>query len=104
MRPSTLTVDAVATSDWYPLDHSMAPFNVSVGVSLDGGALTYDLEYTYVDVLRGDVPAADEVFKALTAQTAAGEHQFASPVAAVRLNVTAYTSGAAKATVLQAGY
>lgn len=104
MRPSTIQVNSATASPWHPLDWGKNPFHVSVGVSLDGtSGITYDLEYTYVNVMAGDTPASDQVFTALSAKTAAAEYQFSAPVAAVRLALSAHTSGAALATILQAG-
>lgn len=103
MKPSKLTQGAAGASAWHPLDYHREPFQVSVGVDIGGGTLTYDLEYTYVNVRKGGIPAASEVYQKLTGQTAGADTQFDFPVAAVRLNVTAYTSGEAVARVLQAG-
>lgn len=102
MQPSKLVQGAAGVSAWHPLDYHREPFQVSVGVDTGGGTLTYDIEYTHVNVRR-ETPAAGEVYQKLAGQTTSADTQFDFPVAAVRLNLTAYTSGQVVARVLQSG-
>lgn len=83
-----------------------SPFNVGLGVVLSPGAtLTYTVEHTFDDVFAsGFNPATATWFPnaTLTAQTTSKDSNYAYPVTAVRLNVTAWTSGTATITVIQA--
>lgn len=107
MRPVTVTVSSQAASQPIPLDHYQGPFNVGVGVALSAGAtLTYSVEHTFDDVWAAGFNPATAVWfsnSGLAAKTTSLDGNYAFPVTAVRLNVTAYTSGNATMTVIQAG-
>ena len=107
MRPVRVTIDSVAASAPIPLDIHQDPFNVSLGVVLSGGAsLTYSVEHTFDDVFAaGFTPASATWFanSGLGAQTTSRDGNYAFPVTAVRLNVTARVGGSATMTVIQAG-
>lgn len=107
MRPSRVTVGAVASSPPIPLDTYRGPFNVGIGVVLSAGAtLTYTVEHTFDDVFaQGFDPATATWFanSGLTARTASLDGNYAFPVTAVRLRVSSHTEGTATMTVIQAG-
>jgi hypothetical protein len=83
-----------------------SPFNVGLGVALSAGAvLTYTVEHTFDDVFAAGFNPATATWypnTTLTAQTVSKDSNYAYPVTAVRLNVTAWTSGTAAFTVIQA--
>lgn len=83
------------------------PFSVGIGVDLSPGAsLTYTVEHTFDDVMSPTFnPGTATWFPntGLTAQTTDKDGNYAFPVTAVRLNVTAWTSGTVNFTVIQAG-
>ena len=107
MRPIRVTVGAQDVSKVIPLDTYQDPFNVSIGVSLSGGAtLTYSVQHTFDDVqAAGFDPTTATWFSnsGLSAKTTSLDGNYAFPVTAIRLNVTAYTSGTATMTVIQSG-
>lgn len=107
MRPVRLSVGALAVSTPVILDQYRDPFSVGVGVTLSAGAsLTYTVEHTFDDVFAADFnPATATWFPhaSLATKTTSSDGNYAYPVMAVRLNVTAYTSGTATMTVIQAG-
>lgn len=107
MRPIRVSVSSQTTSATIPLDQYIAPFNVSVGVALSAGAsLTYKVQYTFDDVFASTFnPSTATWFdhSTLVSKTASADGNFSMPVSAIRLNVTAYTSGTATMNVLQAG-
>jgi hypothetical protein len=80
---------------------------ISVAVTFaPASALTYTAEHTYDDVFSETFnPATATWFPNvdLAAETANGETNYVSPITAIRLNVTAFTSGAATITILQTG-
>lgn len=107
MRPIRKTVSAAAVSAPIPLDHYISPFNVGLGVSFSAGAaMTYSVEHTFDDIWKADFDPATATWylnSGLTAKTASLDGNYLFPVTAVRLNVTAHTSGSATLTVIQAG-
>ena len=106
-RPIRVTVGSATTSAVIPLDSYRSPFNVGFGCALSAGAsLTYKLQYTYDDVQAASFDAATATWfdhATMAAKTASSDANIVVPVTAVRLNVTAWTSGTATLTILQAG-
>ena len=101
MRPVTVTVAGAGNSTPVVLDYLIAPFQVSVGVTVSGSVL-YKLQYTYDDPFAegGIVNWTDNVL--MTGKTTASDAVVnAGPVTAVRL-VNADT-GTITARVVQAG-
>jgi hypothetical protein len=107
MRPIRVTVGAVASSAPIPLDHYRGPFNVGIGVVLSSGAnLTYTVEHTFDDVWAPGFDPATAAWFAntnLTAQTTSRDGNYAFPITAIRLRVSARSAGSATMTVIQAG-
>lgn len=107
MRPVRVTVGALAASNPIPLDNYRDPFNVGLGVALSAGAtLTYSVQHTFDDVFAANFSPATATWYnhvSLAALVANGDGNYAFPIMATRLNVTAYTGGTATLTVIQAG-
>lgn len=107
MRPIRVTVSSQAASKVIPLDQYISPFNVGFAVNLSAGAtLTYTVQHTFDNVFaEGFDPAAAVWYNhaSLFDKTASADSNYAFPVSAIRLNVTAYTGGDATINVLQAG-
>lgn len=102
MRPKTITQTGVGTTAWIPLNRMQTPFNVSLGAVISG-TVTYTIQHTFDNVLdptiaQGTITAFDNVN--MTAQTTNSTGNYAFPVAAVRLNITAGT-GSVALTILQ---
>jgi hypothetical protein len=107
-RPVRITVSgATGVSNPIPLSNYSTPFSVGIGVDISaGGALTYTVEHTFDDVFAKTFNPATATWFAntgLSAKTTDFDGNYTSPVTAVRLNVTAWTSGSATMTVIQAG-
>lgn len=107
MRPIRVTVGSVAASNTVPLEQYISPFNLGLGVSLSVGAdLTYTVQHTFDDVFaRNFNPATANWFSHATMvnKTTSFDGNYAYPITAIRLNVTAYVSGSATLTIVQAG-
>lgn len=107
-RPVRVTVGSVASSNVIPLNTYGDPFNVGIGCDVSaGGSLTYTVQHTFDDVQSPTFnPATATWFSNSTvvAQTTDKDGNYAYPVTAVRLTVTAWTSGTVTMTVIQAGY
>lgn len=99
MRPATKSITGVGVSEWMPLNLHADPFNVGFGCVVSGGAATYDVEHTFDDPAGS--PAA---FKhpTLVAQNASKDGNYAFPVRAMRINLTAGV-GTVTLTAIQAG-
>lgn len=103
-----VTVGSQTTSVPIPLNTYADPFNVGLGVKLSAGAsLTYTVEHTFDDVQSPSFSPATAVWysnSTIVSKTTNQDGNYAFPVTAIRLNVTAWTSGTATLTVIQAGY
>lgn len=104
-RPVTRTVTG-ATGASTPIALNIlapVPFNVSLLADVTG-TLTYSIEYTFDDVQANGYVPASGVWNAVSgmgAQTADTTGSLSFPVTAVRLNITAWTSGGVVLTVIQ---
>ncbi len=107
MRPVRQSLSAAGVTVPVIVDIYPDPFNLSLSVSLSNTPnLTYNVEYTTDDVFSSTFNPATANWTAVTgfsALTAGNSGNIAFPVRAVRLNVTAYTSGTATLSVIQAG-
>lgn len=107
MRPIRHTLSAAGATPPVVLDHYRDPFNVGLGVVLaPGSGLTYTVEHTFDDVFAKTFnPATATWFPnaTLANKTASSDGNYVVPVTAIRLNVTAFTSGSVTITVIQAG-
>lgn len=107
MRPVRVTVGSQTSSAVIPLDVNQDPFNVSIGVALSAGAtLTYSVQHTFDDVFDKNFNPANATWftnSGLSAKTTSSDGNYTLPVTAIRLNVSAFTSGTATMTVIQAG-
>lgn len=104
MRPVIYSITGTGTSDVYPPDHYVSPFNVALSV-LVTGTVNYTVQYTFDDVFAsGYAPASGNWVNhpSLTAQTATKDSNIAYPVRGIRLVVNSGT-GTAKLTAIQAG-
>ena len=81
-------------------------FNIGIGCVITSGAmLTYKIQYTFDDIWSPSYnPATGNWFdhSVLVSKTANADSTITSPVTAVRVTVTAYTSGSVTVTFLQA--
>lgn len=106
-RPTRQTATAAGALSPIILNNlAPAAFSVGVGVILSAGAsLTYTVEHTFDDVFATAFNPATAVWlpnSGLTAQTTSKDGNYTAPVAAVRLNVTAWISGTATLVLIQA--
>lgn len=107
-RPYRVTVGAVGSSSVIPLNTYANPFNLGIGCNVSSGAtLTYTVQHTFDNVQSESFnPSTATWFSqtALANQTADKDGSYLFPVTAVRLTVTAWTSGTVTMTVIQSGY
>lgn len=99
MRPQVISITGTGTTEWIPLDYKQSPFNVGMGIVVNG-TITYDIEHTFDDILApGTTPTAFK-HSSLTAQTTNKDGNYAFPIRAIRINNTAGT-GTTTLTILQ---
>jgi hypothetical protein len=107
-RPVRVTVSSAASSNVIPLNTYGDPFNVGIGCDVSAGAsLTYTVQHTFDDVQSKTFSPSTATWfsnSTIVAQTADKDGNYAYPVTAVRLTVTAWTSGSVTMTVIQAGF
>lgn len=105
MRRQDVTLSEATSSVPLPVDPKAQVFNIGIGCVISSGAvLTYKVQYTFDDVwLTTYSPSTGNWFDhpVLVSKTANADSTITSPVTAVRLVVTAYTSGSVTATFLQ---
>lgn len=99
MRPQVIQQTGVGQSAWIPMDYKQSPFNVGMGAVVSG-TVTYQVEHTFDDpYVIGGTPVAF-VHSSMTGLSANGDGNYAFPIRAIRVNVTAGT-GSATLTILQ---
>jgi hypothetical protein len=99
MRPQVISITGTGTTAWIPVDYKQSPFNVGLGVVVNG-TITYNIEHTFDDVFNTAVTPTAFIHSVLTAQTTNKDGNYAFPVRAIRVNNTAGT-GSTTLTILQ---
>lgn len=99
MRPQVISITNTGTTAWIPLDYKQNPFNVGLGVVVNG-TVTYTIEHTFDDVLLPGVTPVAFPHSTLAAQTTNKDGNYAFPVRATRINNSAGT-GTTTLTILQ---
>lgn len=105
-RPVRKTLSAAGVTTPIPLD-IYCRTNVSFSVQLaPGSTLTYSVQHTFDDVFAPTFSPDTATWfdnDVIAAKTANEDGNYAFPVTAIRLNITAFTSGTATITVIQTG-
>jgi len=100
MPAQQVTVSSATTSAPLPLDFRASSFQVGFGCVVTG-TLTYKVQHTFDDVQNPLVTPTWFDHPDVTSKTANADGNYAFPILAMRLNVTAYTSGSVTMSVLQ---
>lgn len=98
-------VDGTCESQWYVLNYRGADFNIGIGCELTGTA-TYSVQHTFNNVLATTFVEDDAtVFThdTLASETTNQDGNYVNPPVAVRLAITAHTSGDATMRIAHAG-
>ena len=101
MRPITISRTGVGSTAAVPMDYYISPFNVGFGVVVTGSA-TYTVQHTFDNVFDSTVTPTWFNHPVIAAQTTNQDGNYAFPVTAIRLTVTA-GAGTATMTLVQAG-
>ena len=99
MRPQVIKQTGTGTSAWIPLDYKQSPFNVGFGVVVSG-TVTYTIEHTFDDVFDSSITPTAFQHSTVVGQSANANSNYAFPVRAVRITISAGT-GSATLTLLQ---
>jgi hypothetical protein len=106
MHNQSTTQSALGTSNWLSLDRYITDQQASF-YTVVTGSLVYDIEYTYDTVFDTSVTPVAFKLTGSTALTAAKDGSAMpaanQPIRAIRVNVTAFTSGSVKLVLSQAG-
>ena len=105
MRPQVVTQSAAGATSWIPINsRADNSFGVGIGCVVAGGStLTYKVEHTFDDIFDSSVTPTAFDHATIVGKTANSDGNYAYPVRAVRLNITAFTSGSVTMTLLQVG-
>ena len=93
---------SVTTGITIPLDREANPFTVSLVIEVLSGTNTSKVQFTVDDIFNSSVTPIWLDHATLTNISATTSGNLAFPVTAVRLNMTAWTSGSAQLVVIQA--
>jgi len=96
-------IDGTCESGWLPVSRAGGDFNIGFSVNTSGAG-TMKVEHTFDNVL--DIAEDSAIVlphESVTAATATADGNYTNPPAAIRLSLTAYTSGTASLRVIQAG-
>lgn len=100
-RPKTFSVTGVGTTAAIPVDYRKEYFALSILCDVSGSA-TYTVQHCLDNVLNGATPTWVD-HPTLVGKTGTADGNYAFPVTAVRLNVTAGT-GTVNMRLVQAGF
>lgn len=99
MRPQVIKQTGVGSSVWIPVDYKQAPFSIGMGMVVSG-TVTYQVEHTFDDVYDATVTPVAFIHSTMIGKTINADGNYAFPIRAIRVNVTAGT-GSATLTILQ---
>ena len=91
MRPVTLTVTGVGTSPIVPMDFRAQNFNIGFGCVINSGTATYSVQHTFDDIYNPAITPTWFNNSTVNAVTTNQDGNYAFPIRAMRLNVTAST-------------
>lgn len=90
MRPVTVTVSGVAVSSPIPMDFRAQVFNVGFGCEVTG-TVTYSVQHTFDDIYNTTLTPVWFNHAFVNAATTSQDGNYAFPIRAMRLNITAGT-------------
>ena len=102
MTPQVISLSALGSTAWIPVDYIQNPYNINIAIVLSNTPnLTCKVEYTLDDIFNPAITPTAFTHATLTNLTTNNTGNITSPVRAIRLTVTAWTSGTATMTALQ---
>lgn len=102
MTPQVISLSAAGSTAWIPVDYKQNPFNISLAVVLSNTpSLTCKVEYTLDDVFNTSITPTVFTVPGLSAATINSTGSIITPVKAIRLTISSWTSGTATLTAIQ---
>lgn len=102
MTPQVISLSALGSTAWIPVDYVQNPYNINIAIVVSNTPnLTCKVEYTLDDIFNPAITPTAFTHSTLTGLTSNTTGNITSPVRAIRLTVTAWTSGTATMTALQ---
>lgn len=98
-HPSIVTQTGTGTSAWIPVDYTQNAFAIGFGCVVSG-TVTYTVQHTFDNIQDASVTPTAFDHSTVAAETTNQDGNYAFPVRAIRLNVTAGT-GSVTITILQ---
>lgn len=98
-NPSVITQTGTGASAWIPVDNTQNAFAIGFGCVVSG-TVTYDVQHTFDNVFDSSITPTAFTHATVTGKTANQDGNYAFPIRAMRLNVTAGT-GSVTITILQ---
>jgi|TARA_Y100000296_G_scaffold75469_1_gene95162 hypothetical protein len=99
-------INGLAESQWYVLNYRGGDFKVGIGTDVSSSAnLTYAVQHTFSDVFASGFAEDDAVVlthSTLTGETTNQDGNYTEPPVAMRLAITAHTSGSVNMRIVQA--
>lgn len=100
-RPTSVTVSSATSSAAIPINWRAGNFGIGIGCVVPSGTLTYKVQHTFDNIFDPAVTPVWFDHASITGKTTNFDGNYAYPVTAIRLTVTAYTSGSVIMTVIQ---
>lgn len=102
MTPQTISLSSATSTAWIPVDYIQNPYNISLALVFSNTPnLTCKVEYTLDDVFNPLITPTAFAHTSLNGITTNTTGSITYPVKAIRLTVTAWTSGTVTLTALQ---
>lgn len=104
----TIGTNTQAATPWIPLDVNKCPFNVGFTVRMNGAAGTYTVQHTQDDVqdlanIKDGGALETRDHDTVASETTEQEGNYILPIRAMRLYLSAFTSGTFRLAIIQAG-
>lgn len=102
MTPQVISLSSATSTEWIPVDYKQNPFNIGLSLVFSNTPnLTCKVEYTLDNIFDSTVTPTAFTHTSLTGITTNTTSNITSPVRAIRLTVTSWTSGTVTLTALQ---
>lgn len=96
---STLSQTGTGSTSWYPVNYNQSNFKIGLGVVVSG-TVTYTIQHTFDDVYDPSVTPVAFDHDTLATLSANADGNYAYPIRAIRVTVSAGT-GTAALTIIQ---
>ena len=104
MTPQVISLSSLGSTAWIPVDYKQNPFNIGLACVVSNTPnLTYQVEFTLDDIFNTSITPTAFTHSQIVGKTSDFSSNQTTPIRAIRLTTTAYTSGTVTLTALQGG-